>query len=147
MTDESPGVELTADECWQLLGEHEFGRLAFTIVDEQHLTPINYAVDRDPLGHQSLLFRTAPGAKLLAVEMGAEVAFEIDDFSGETAVSVVVRGQARHLGEDEEHRAETLPLRPWVGADKYDVVEIVPSDVTGRRFRLDRPWLTMRPDG
>ena len=56
-----------------------------------------------------------------------------------------VRGTPRHLGEAEEHRAETLPLRPWVGTEKYDVVEIVPTEVTGRRFRLDRPWLSMRP--
>src|SRR5438045_404018 len=67
---------------------------------------------------------------------------------GETAMSVVVRGHARHLGEDEEHRVEILPLRPWVGEDdKYDVVEIVPIEVTGRRFRLDRPWLAARTDG
>jgi nitroimidazol reductase NimA-like FMN-containing flavoprotein (pyridoxamine 5'-phosphate oxidase superfamily) len=133
-------VELSRDECWELLREHEFGRLAFTIVDEQHLTPINYAVDGD-----TLLFRTAPGSKLLAVALGAEVAFEIDDFAGETAVSVVVRGRARHLPEDEAHRAENVPLRPWVGPEKYDVVEIAPEVVTGRRFELHRPWLHLRP--
>jgi len=133
-------VELTEDECWELLREHEFGRLAFTIVDEQHLTPINYAVDGE-----TLLFRTAPGSKLLAVALGAEVAFEIDDFAGETAVSVVVRGRARHLPEDEAHRAENVPLRPWVGPEKYDVVEIAPEVVTGRRFELHRPWLHLRP--
>jgi len=132
-------VELTQDECWDLLREHEFGRLAFTIVDEQHLTPINYAVDGE-----TLLFRTAPGSKLLAVALGAEVAFEIDDFAGETAVSVVVRGRARHLPEDEAHRAENVPLRPWVGPEKYDVVEIAPEVITGRRFELDRPWLHLR---
>jgi nitroimidazol reductase NimA-like FMN-containing flavoprotein (pyridoxamine 5'-phosphate oxidase superfamily) len=133
-------VALTQDECWELLREHEFGRLAFTIMDEQHLTPINYAVDGE-----TLLFRTAPGSKLLAVALGAEVAFEIDDFAGETAVSVVVRGRARHLPEDEAHRAENVPLRPWVGPEKYDVVEIVPGVVTGRRFELSRPWLHLRP--
>jgi nitroimidazol reductase NimA-like FMN-containing flavoprotein (pyridoxamine 5'-phosphate oxidase superfamily) len=132
-------VELTQDECWELLREHEFGRLAFTIVDEQHITPINYAVDGE-----TLLFRTAPGSKLLAVALGAEVAFEIDDFAGETAVSVVVRGRARHLPEDEAHRAENVPLRPWVGPEKYDVVEIAPEVVTGRRFDLHRPWLHLR---
>jgi nitroimidazol reductase NimA-like FMN-containing flavoprotein (pyridoxamine 5'-phosphate oxidase superfamily) len=134
-------VELSQDECWDLLREHEFGRLAFTIVDEQHLTPINYAVDGE-----TLLFRTAPGSKLLAVALGAEVAFEIDDFAGETAVSVVVRGRARHLPEDEAHRAENVPLRPWVGPEKYDVVEIAPEVVTGRRFELSRPWLHLRRD-
>lgn len=122
-----------------MLREQEFGRLAFTIADEQHLTPINYAVDGE-----TLLFRTAPGTKLLAVVLGGEVAFEIDDFSGETAESVVVRGRARHLEEDEAHRAENVPLRPWVGPEKYDVVEIAPTDVTGRRFQLDRPWLHLR---
>ncbi len=138
--------EMTTDECWAMLREHEFGRLAFTIAGEQHITPINYAVDRDAVGRQSLLFRTAPGTKLLAVTLGGEVAFEIDDFAGETAASVVVRGQARHLGEDEEHRAENLPLRPWLGTPKYDVVELVPVEVTGRRFDLDRPWLHLRTD-
>ena len=143
--DDDTVVEMTPEECWEQLRAHEFGRLAYRLVDEQHITPINYAVDRDPMGRLSLLFRTAPGGKLFAVELGAEVAFEIDDFAGDTAMSVVVRGDARHLGEAEEHRAESLPLRPWVDTLKYDVVEIVPVEVTGRRFRLDRPWLTMHP--
>ena len=147
MNDESPVVEMTAEECWQMLRGHEFGRLGFRLVDEQHITPFNYTVDRDAMGRESLLLRTAPGGKLLAVVLGAEVAFEIDDFAGETASSVVVRGRARHLGEAEEHRAENLPLRPWVGTDKYDVVEIVPIEVTGRRFVLDRPWMHLRIEG
>jgi uncharacterized protein len=135
-------TELSTPECWELLRTHEFGRLAFTVVDEQHITPINYAVDGE-----TLLFRTAAGNKLLAVALGAEVAFEIDDFSGETAVSVVVRGRARLLDEYEAHRAENVPLRPWVDSHKYDVVEIAPVELTGRRFELDRPWLHLRTDG
>ena len=126
-------VELSRDECWQLLREHEFGRLAFTVVDEQHLTPINYAVDGE-----TLLFRTAPGSKLLAVALGAEVAFEIDDFAGETAVSVVVRGRARHLPEDEAHRAENVPAAA-VGR---------PGEVRRRRDRArggHRPPVRARP--
>lgn len=144
--DDWPIAEMTAEECWAMLGTHEFGRLAFRVVDEQHITPINYAVDRDADGRDVLLFRTAPGSKMLAVALGGEVAFEIDDFSGETAMSVVVRGSARLLEEDEEHRAENLPLRPWVGTPKYDVVEISPVEVTGRRFELTRPWLHLRLD-
>lgn len=73
--------------------------------------------------------------------MGSEVAFEVDRWTEDTARSVVVRGSARILSEDEEHRAENLPLRPWVGAPKYDVVEITPRVITGRAFRLSRPWL------
>ena len=135
MTDKKAVTEMTPEECWQLLRTEEFGRLAFRLVDEVHITPLNYAVDGDVL-----LFRTAEGDKLLGVVMGSEVAFEIDRFDGESARSVVVRGSARLLGEDEAHRAENVPLRSWVGTHKYNVVEIAPKVVTGRAFELTRPW-------
>lgn len=135
-------TELSQDECWRMLREEEFGRLAFRLVDEVHITPINYAVD-----HDTLLFRTAGGDKLLSAAMGAEVAFEIDHYDEDDARSVVLRGVARILDEDEEHRAENVPLRPWVGTPKYNVVEISPRVITGRAFRLTRPWLHLTPDG
>ena len=140
MSEQEPIGVMTPDECWDMLRSHEFGRLAFHLAGEVHLTPINYAVD-----HDTLLFRTAEGSKLLAVEMNPDVAFEIDEFDEEHATSVVVRGVARHLGEDEEHRAENVPLRPWVPTLKYDVVEIRPTEISGRRFELSRPWLHLRP--
>jgi uncharacterized protein len=133
-------TELTLEECWQMLRDEEFGRLAYRLVDEVHITPINYAVDGG-----TLLFRTAEGNKLLAVAMGSEVAFEIDRYGEESARSVVVRGSARLLPEDEAHRADNLPLRPWVPTLKYNVVEIQPIVVSGRAFELSRPWLHLRP--
>ena len=136
-----PVTELTQNECWDLLRTHEFGRLAFRLVDEIHLTPINYAVD-----HETLLFRTAEGDKLLSVALGSEAAFEIDEYDEDSARSVVVRGTPRLLGEDEAHRAENVPLRPWIGDPKYHVVEIVPEVVTGRAFVLSRPWTHLRTD-
>lgn len=132
---------LTTEECWELLRAEEFGRLAFHLGAEVHLTPINYAVDGD-----TLLFRTAEGSKLLGIEMNPDVAFEIDEFDEHHARSVVVRGVARHLGEAEEHRADNVPLRPWVGDPKYDVVEIRPTEISGRAFELSRPWLHMLAD-
>ena len=136
----SEGItELSTDQCWEMLRAHELGRLAFRLLDEVHITPVNYAVD-----HETLLFRTAEGSKLLGVVMGSEVAFEIDEHDEDAARSVVVRGRARLLGEDEAHRAENLPLRPWVGEFKYNVVEIVPEMVSGRVFDLIRPWTHMR---
>ena len=123
--------ELSPQECWELLGEEELGRLAYTLVDEISIVPVNYGVDRS-----TLLFRTAEGTKLLAVVLGAEIAFEVDRIVGEEARSVVVRGRARRLEEDEAHRADRVGLRPWIGTPKYDVVEISPVAVTGRAFRL-----------
>ena len=133
-------TDLTLEECWQMLRDEEFGRLAFRLVDEVHITPINYAVEG-----RSLLFRTAEGNKLLAVVMGSQVAFEIDRYGEDSARSVVVRGNARLLPEDEAHRAENVPLRPWVPTLRYNVVEIEPKVVSGRAFELSRPWLHLRP--
>ncbi|GAB2772872.1 pyridoxamine 5'-phosphate oxidase family protein [Nocardioides salsibiostraticola] len=132
-------TELTADECWEMLRGEEFGRLAYRLVDEIHITPINYAVEGG-----SLLFRTAEGNKLLAVVMGSEVAFEIDTYGEDSARSVVVRGTARLLPEDEAHRSEKVALRPWVPTLKYNVVEITPRVVSGRAFELSRPWLHLK---
>jgi nitroimidazol reductase NimA-like FMN-containing flavoprotein (pyridoxamine 5'-phosphate oxidase superfamily) len=132
-TSDSPVEELTDQECWELLTGQEFGRLAYRLVDEVHLVPINYAVDG-----RSLLFRTDSGNKLLAAALHSDVAFEIDWHDDLAAWSVVVRGRLERLGEDEEHRADALPLHSWVPTLRYDVVELVPDVVTGRRFQLQR---------
>jgi nitroimidazol reductase NimA-like FMN-containing flavoprotein (pyridoxamine 5'-phosphate oxidase superfamily) len=128
-------IELTEDECWDMLEADEFGRLAYRLVDEVHLVPINYVVD-----NRSLLFRTASGSKLLAAALHSDVALEIDWHDDLAAWSVVARGQLRRLTEDEQHRLDALPPRqPWIQLLAYDVVELVPTAVTGRRFQLQRP--------
>jgi len=133
-SDHTAVAELSTEECWELLGVERFGRLAYRLVDEVHLVPINYLADDG-----SLLFRTASGNKLLAAALHSEVAFEIDWHDDLAAWSVVVRGDLRRLHEDEAHRADGLVLQPWVDIATYDVVELRPVAVTGRRFRLRRP--------
>jgi nitroimidazol reductase NimA-like FMN-containing flavoprotein (pyridoxamine 5'-phosphate oxidase superfamily) len=133
---------LTTEQCWEMLRQEEFGRLAYRLVDEVHIAPINYAATGE-----SLLFRTAEGNKLLAVVIGTEVAFEIDRYDEHSARSVVVRGAARLLPEDEARRAENTPLRPWVPTLKYNIVEIVPKQITGREFELSRAPFQLPVDG
>lgn len=141
---ESPVTELTPEESWDLLRGHELGRLAFHLADEVHIVPINYAVD----SRHRLVFRTNEGSKLLGLTMDADVAFEIDEVGEHEAHSVVVRGRARPLEGTEADEAEQLPLRPWVDEEKFRVVAIHVDELTGRRFRLRRPWLHLRdPDG
>lgn len=132
MDAENPIDELSTNECWEMLSSHNFGRLAFHLGPEVHLTPINYAVEG-----RKLLFRTAPGNKLVGVAMNSDVVFEIDEYDAVSARSVIVRGVARRLDEDQQHRADEVPLRPWVPTQKYEVVEIDPEEVTGRAFFLD----------
>jgi nitroimidazol reductase NimA-like FMN-containing flavoprotein (pyridoxamine 5'-phosphate oxidase superfamily) len=141
MSEDEPVAEMSVDECWAMLNENEFGRLAFHLGPEVHLTPINYAVDGT-----TLLFRTAPGSKLVGVVMNPDVVFEIDEFDEHHARSVVVRGTARRLDEDQQYRADMVPLRPWVDTAKHEVVEIRPDEISGRTFDLSRPWLHMIPE-
>jgi nitroimidazol reductase NimA-like FMN-containing flavoprotein (pyridoxamine 5'-phosphate oxidase superfamily) len=129
-----PVTDLTTEECWELLGSQELGRLAYRLVDEVHVVPINYVTDG-----RTILFRTGAGNKLLAAALHEEVAFEIDQYDDTSAWSVVVRGRLRRLGEDEQHRLDNLPAMPWVTTPKHDVVELGADVVTGRRFRLERP--------
>ena len=138
---DEPITRMDIEQCWDFLRAHELGRLAYHLVDEVHIVPINYAVDHDHVsGRRSLLFRTAEDSKLLGIVMNADVAFEVDELVDETAASVIVRGRARRLDEDEEHRAENVPLRPWVATPRWNVVEIDVTDISGRRFELSRPW-------
>lgn len=127
---------LSDEECWDLLRQHDIGRLGFHLLDQVHVVPINYAVDDG-----SLLFRTAEGNKLLGVVMHGDVVLEVDDQHGDTAWSVIVRGTAHLLDEASAHRAEALPLRSWVADSAYNVVEILPEELTGRMFRPNpAPW-------
>ena len=129
MDTQDPVVELTAEECWSMLEQEELGRLAYRLVDELHIVPINYVVDG-----QSLLFRTESGNKLLAAELHSEVAFEIDWHDDHTAWSVLARGHLRRLEEVEEHRLDLLPTHSWTTSLKYDAIELRPEVLTGRRF-------------
>ncbi|MGW5240514.1 pyridoxamine 5'-phosphate oxidase family protein [Monashia sp. NPDC004114] len=141
MTSQDPVHVLHPEESWDFLRAHEFGRLAFHLLDEVHIVPINYVVDG-----QRLLFLTMEGSKLLGMTMNADVAFEVDEIEGEHATSVILRGRARQLVGQAAWVADRLPMRPWVGTPKYIVVEIDGDEITGRRFDLHRPWLHARVD-
>lgn len=140
---EHPPTHLTPEQSWQLLEAHEFGRLAFHLADEVHIAPINYAAD----GRHRLVFRTSEGSKLLGVTMNQDVAFEIDEISDdEVATSVIVRGRARLLEGREADATDQLPLRPWVGTTKANVLALEVDEISGRRFQLTRPWEHILPE-
>ena len=134
-TEEEPVRVLSTEECWTLLADGRFGRLAYWLVDELHLVPVNYVATDD----RTLLFRTAAGNKLLAAALDAEVAFETDWHDDGAAWSVEVRGRLRRMEEDEAHRADAFGLESWVPTRKDEVVELCPASVAGRRFFLVRP--------
>jgi nitroimidazol reductase NimA-like FMN-containing flavoprotein (pyridoxamine 5'-phosphate oxidase superfamily) len=127
-----PVAELDTDECWGLLATNSLGRIAMCAAGEIDIFPINYYADGS-----TILFRTAPGTKLMELTIDDNVAFEIDGRHGGKAFSVVVKGTARQLELSHEiERAEAAPLEPWIPTLKYRFVHITPTLITGRAFAL-----------
>lgn len=128
--------DLDIDECWQRLTETSLGRLATDVDGEVDIFPVNFFADGS-----SILIRTAPGTKLLALTVHDQVAFESDANTQDNAWSVVVRGRARQLeAQAEIDAADLAPLAPWIPTLKYRYVRIEPSTITGRTFmRLPEP--------
>jgi len=83
-----------------------------------------------------IVFRTAPGEKLIAAVLHRTVAFEVDafDVDAHTGWSVNVVGPAEEIVHpDDVARARALDLRPWAGDVRDRFVRIRAGDVTGRR--------------
>jgi nitroimidazol reductase NimA-like FMN-containing flavoprotein (pyridoxamine 5'-phosphate oxidase superfamily) len=124
---------LALETCWELLRSANFGRIAVSFQGEPEISPVNFiAVDK------KLLLRTAQGTKLLKLAINDKVALETDVVGAHVAWSVVVKGTARIIESQHEiDAANELPLRPLIPTLKYVWVEITPTEVSGRRFRLE----------
>lgn len=121
---------LTPEECWDQLERHTLGRIAVSAVGAVDIFPVNYVVHE-----HTLLFRTAPGTKLLELAINDRVAFEVDGHTDEQAWSIVVKGRAERVERQSEiDAAEELGLEPWIPTLKYRWVRVHPDEVTGRLF-------------
>jgi hypothetical protein len=130
------GLEiLHLGDCFLLLGSVPLGRLGFVAGGEVVILPVNFVVDG-----QDVVFRTAAGSKLSAVEVGHYVGFEADSYDATTGTgwSVVVNGLAEIVeSDDEAARLDGLGLSSWGGAASGRVwVRIRPTSITGRRIPL-----------
>ena len=126
-------VSLELNECWALLRDEDYGRLAVAGEDGPDIFPINVRVD-----HATIVFRSAAGSKLAALRREPRVAFEVDghdDVDG-TAWSVVIRGIARVVSNQYDAlEVVELGVTPWQRGPKPEFVRIEPTTVSGRRFQ------------
>jgi nitroimidazol reductase NimA-like FMN-containing flavoprotein (pyridoxamine 5'-phosphate oxidase superfamily) len=131
-THDDPVLVLDEEQSWKLLENTRHGRIVLSAAGETDLFPVNYRA------HDGvLLMRTAPGTKLAELTINANVLFEADGIFSEEAWSVVVKGKARVLIQDQEIAdAEALNLKSWVPTLKDFYVEIKPSQINGRHFNL-----------
>lgn len=130
--DEGPITVLSREQAWEFLRQRTMGRLAVSVAGQPDIFPINYYADES-----SIVFRTAPGSKLLEVTINGSVALETDAYSDTEAWSVVVQGSASVLERQADiSAAEALPLRSWVPTVKPVYVRVTPTEVNGRHFEL-----------
>jgi len=126
------GLEvISRAQCEALLSDQQIGRVAVCGA-RPGVFPVLYSLlDGD------IVYRTAPGEKLIAAALAREVVFEIDsyDLAARTGWSVNVLGAAEEIETpDELRRAEALGLEPWAGELRNRYVRIKASEVTGRRI-------------
>jgi hypothetical protein len=119
-------------ECEELLEKGAIGRIAMVVRGEPVVLPVNYRyVDG------CVVFRSATGEKTGAGAMRQPVAFEIDewDLSSQTGWSVLIKGTADLLDDDDPMAEAASSLRPWAtGTERNIWIRIVPNEITGRRI-------------
>lgn len=134
-----PLENLSESECWTLLRTVDIGRLATpTANGGVDVFPVNHVVDQG-----SIVFRTALGTKLADAIEADEVAFEADNAASTIAEqtddpwSVVIHGSAEliTLGTELFDSFE-LTVHPWHVTHKPYFVRLVPTAVSGRRFKI-----------
>jgi uncharacterized protein len=117
-------------ECETLLRTQRVGRVG-VCTPGPLVVPVVYALLDD-----DVVFRTAPGEKLIAAALNRTVAFEVDDYdlSARTGWSVLVVGTAEEIRAPEElRRVRSLDLEPWAGEVRDRYVRVRAEEVTGRR--------------
>jgi uncharacterized protein len=125
---------IPTDECYRLLGTHEFGRIGVVADHYPLILPVNYRLDGT-----TVVIRTHQGTILDSAEH-ANVTFEVDeiDRASRSGWSVLLRATAEEVGE--EHRAELVArtqatgLEPWAPGDKGHWIRLIAHEVTGRRI-------------
>lgn len=120
--------ELDRQECVDLLGTRQVGRIAFADDSGPDVLPVNYVMDGDDL----LVATTGYGALARAATNG-RVAFEVDEIDDytESGWSVVVRGRATRQSPFD---LPAVTPRPWADGSRTYVLRITPDMVSGRRL-------------
>lgn len=130
-TDDSVTI-LPVSQCWKLLESVALGRLVTAVEGQAEIFPVNFVVQRE-----TVLFRTAEGTKLASAAMNKHVLFEADDYDATSGWSVIVRGTARSVhGREEYEEADQAGLVSWTATQKLHYVRVLPTSLTGRRFRF-----------
>jgi len=125
--------DLTREECLELVRGGVVGRVAVSTPTGPHIVPVNYSLVDD-----AVVLRTTPYSMVGTHGRGNVVAFEVDwfDHDRQRGWSVVVRGRADPVEDAEarRHIDETRPPRPWASGQRWLLLRIPVTEVSGRRL-------------
>jgi uncharacterized protein len=129
-------MELSVEECMQLLRGGVVGRVAMSIPAGLRILPVNYAMHGD-----AIVIRTTPYSELGTYGWKTALAFEVDhiDYEKHQGWSVVVSGRGALVEDDDEIddiRATWQP-QPWASGARNLYLRITPQEITGRRLGED----------
>ena len=119
-------VDLSAEECWELITTTPVGRIAWSTSTGPVVVPVNFSVDG-----RSIKIRTAAYSSMVQKADLERVAFEVDhiDEATHTGWSVLARGRAEvRYGEPDDG---TGP-QPWPRGPRSATVVIDVVEITGR---------------
>lgn len=122
---------LASGQCWDRLASVTVGRLGVLVDSAPEVYPVNFVLDA-----HTVVFRTDAGSKLRGVDRNPSVCFEVDGVGDATRTgwSVLVKGWAAEVDDDERRGLEALALRFWDVGPKDHWIRIRPTEVTGRRI-------------
>lgn len=119
-------VDLSAEECWELITTTPVGRIAWSTSTGPVVVPVNFSV-----GGRSIKIRTAAYSSMVQKADVERVAFEVDHIDEATHAgwSVLARGRAEvRYGEPDDG---TGP-EPWPRGPRSATVVIDVDEITGR---------------
>ena len=123
---------MSEEECWCFVEQHDLGRVAIVEFHRPLVYPVNYVVD-----HRTIVFRTAPGAKLVAAALQSHAVLEVDEADRvfRSGSSVMVHGMLHEITEPgEREQVAALPLHPWAPGDRDHFVRLEPDRISGQRI-------------
>jgi hypothetical protein len=128
-------VDLSREECLELLGATSVGRIAYTTDDGPRVLPVNYVLEGD-----SVVFRTVSDGEVYRHALGTTCAFEIDEIDEfyQSGWSVLAVAGLQLLTEEEFALLQFGKIpKPWAVGPRSMFVRLPCVQLTGRRVIPD----------
>jgi hypothetical protein len=123
-------IELTSEECWQLLASGAVGRIAWVTLGRPIVIPVNFTVEGT-----TIYIHTSPYSAMVREIDDSQVAFQVDniDAGSRSGWTVVAQGRAE-LRYPDAMNPRTPAVDVWPAGTKGATVAIDVDGISGRRL-------------